>query len=197
MIQDNPTIYIPKFIEPARADAFFEMMLHIDWEQRPDAPRKEYWSNDFNHPYTYGRGHGIRTYQARPFPQAVSEIRQNILDLTSVNHEGCFCNRYDNQHDQLGWHSDDDPGIDHEDPISVVTLGQPRAIQWRRLISYQGVAPNAESERVSTVMLEHGSLFIMRPGMQFTHQHRIPKAGAIVGTRISLTYRSLAFGRPT
>jgi alkylated DNA repair dioxygenase AlkB len=115
-------------------------------------------------------------------PLPVSMVRGRLKNETGVYYEGCFCNRYDGQRDWLGWHSDDDPGIDHSKPIAVVTLGQPRAIQYRPI---EGTGPTRE------VLLEHGSLFVMAPGMQQTHMHRIPKAGHSVGTRISLTYRAL------
>jgi alkylated DNA repair dioxygenase AlkB len=40
-------------------------------------------------------------------------------------------------------------------------------------------------------MLSHGSLLIMPAGSQFTHRHKIPKAGRKVNPRISLTFRGL------
>lgn len=185
----EPTIYLPNFLSKEEADRHLTAMLAIDWEHRLDAPRKEYWSNDFDQPYTYGKRMGERTYLARPMPISVDRIREEILDKIGVYHQGCFCNRYDGERDWLGWHSDDDPGIDHNDPISVVTLGQSRVIQYRSIPGSESF-PNDE-RTPNGVLLEHGSLFIMTAGMQSKFQHRIPKAGARVGTRISLTYRSL------
>lgn len=184
----DPILFISDFLPKPEADKHLHAMLHINWERRPDAPRAEYWSNDFDRPYTYGRGAGVRTYQASPMPYSVDRIREEILDTTGVYHHGCFCNRYDDARDWLGWHADDDPGIDHEDPISVVTLGQARPLQWRPISSPDTPTMLADTR---TVLLTHGSLLVMRSGMQFTHQHRIPKASMVVGTRVSLTYRSL------
>lgn len=42
---------------------------------------------------------------------------------------------------------------------------------------------------VESLLLQSGSLCLMAPGMQDTHEHRIPKVGAIVGERISLVFR--------
>ncbi len=42
---------------------------------------------------------------------------------------------------------------------------------------------------ITKLKLGHGSLCLMQPGMQDTHQHRIPKAGFQCGERISLTFR--------
>lgn len=186
---NSPVLYVPGFLSRPEADHHLREMLAVDWEKRPDAPRSEHWSNDFDQPYTYGKGAGVRTYEARPMPKSVDTIREYVLDLTGVYHQGCFCNKYDGERDWLGWHSDDDPGIDHSDPISVVTLGQSRMIQYRTIEPAR--SPLSEETLPQGIMLEHGSLFVMRPGMQATHMHRIPKAGFVAGTRISLTYRSL------
>jgi alkylated DNA repair dioxygenase AlkB len=181
----EPVTYIKNFL--GYPDDFYLQMLDIDWERRADAPRSEHWSSDYNLPYTYGKRQGMRTYEAKAMPDTVRIIRDVIKITTGVYHQGCFCNRYNGERDWLGWHADDDPGINHQDPISVVTLGQARAIQ------YQAFDPETLKRigEPKEVMLEHGSLLIMHAGMQQTHYHRIPKAGFVAGTRISLTYRSL------
>ncbi len=43
-------------------------------------------------------------------------------------------------------------------------------------------------------IVEPGSLFIMPPGMQHTHEHRIPKGDRAMGGRISLTFRRFLEG---
>lgn len=180
----NPTIYYPNFVDPADKVWYF-VRLHneLPWERRDSTPRSEYWYNDFGRPYTYGRGAGVRTYEAKGLHPIIREVRDLLFDKTGVYFEGCFLNRYDGKKDALGWHSDDDPGINHENPIAVVTLGNGREIQYRPIGS-----PKTEKK---SVFLEPGSLFIMKAGMQQTHLHQIPKAATEVGPRISLTFRSL------
>lgn len=160
---------------------FDELWNELDWEKREDAPRKEYWSNDFNRAYTYGRGRGIRTYEARPWHENMLSIRAQVEEKLNTSFEGCFVNGYTGEHDWLNWHADDDPGIDHSKPIVVVSLGQSRNLQTRK---------NDRTE-VQTFFLDSGSMLVMPPGSQFTHQHRIPKVGHKVNPRISLTFRGL------
>ena len=93
----------------------------------------------------------------------------------------CFLNLYLNQRDYLGWHADDSPEMDDERPIVSVSLGAERDIQMKPI---DGTAADVE-----TIRLGHGSAFIMLPGVQDTHRHRIPKSGFVVGERISLTFR--------
>lgn len=182
----DPIIYVPSFYNKHLADTMFEDLQRIEWEKRPDAPRQEYWCNDFGQSYTYGKGRGQRTYQAKQFPEWVLAVRATLNNYHRVFYEGCFLNKYGDDHSSLGWHADDDPGIDHTKPIAVITVGQPRALQ---------IMPQNGPKDVAEVLLEHGSLLLMRPGMQQTHFHRIPKAGFKAGTRISLTFRGLIPGR--
>lgn len=184
-------LYVTDFIE--EPDRYYETLWHdLEWEQRPDAPRKEYWTNLFNRPYTYGRGRGERTYQPQPDHALIVEARHRIALATGHVLEGCFLNAYGTKRDWLGWHSDDDPGINHALPIAVITVGQGRNIQFRSVLE----PPNEKNTKglygpVQTIMLESGSLILMHPGMQQTHQHRIPKADFEAKPRISLTFRGL------
>lgn len=165
-------------------DAALQHLMAIDWVQRPDAPRKEYWDTTKGKAYTYGQGRGVRTYEPNTPDPIVADIREWLLLDLGVDFQGCFLNRYDTSKDWLGWHADDDPGIDHSKPIAVVTLGAGREINWK-LKEAKGV------DAIHKQFLSHGSLFIMPAGMQDTHFHRIPKADRPVETRISLTFRSL------
>lgn len=178
----DPVRYSPVFYSPSIADDVFNELLSLDWEKRPDAPRREYWCNDFGQPYTYGRGRGQRTYQARPIPKRVHSARMGMAAYGMGYFEGCFLNLYEDDRQALGWHADDDPGIDHTRPIVVITLGQPRVIQFKRQDGTGDVAG---------VLLGHGSIFTMLPGMQQTHFHRIPKASFRADARISMTFRGL------
>lgn len=55
---------------------------------------------------------------------------------------------------------------------------------------WQSAPPNGKQPVDQRVKLEEASLFIMPPGYQDTHLHRIPKHDRPCGWRISLTFRS-------
>lgn len=183
--------YVPGFI--ANPDEWFARLWNeLSWERRPDAPRREYWTNPYERSYTYGRGAGERTYQSQHSHELITIGRLLIEHEYGVNLAGCFLNGYETSRDWLGWHSDDDPNIDHSKPIAVITVGQQRAIQFREVLAApeKGVT-KGEYGPIQEQMLENGSLCLMPAGMQQTHQHRIPKAAIVVKPRISLTYRGL------
>lgn len=183
--------YIENFI-PDHKLWFDNLWTDLDWERRLDAPRREYWTNIYEKSYTYGRGAGRRTYEARPEHSLISTARTLISNNYDIYLEGCFLNGYENSRDWLGWHADDDSGIDHTKPIAIITIGAGRQIQFREvLIPAEKGITKGEYGPIFSLMLEPGSLCFMKPGMQSTHQHRIPKVDHEVGPRISLTFRGL------
>ncbi|UTC29379.1 alpha-ketoglutarate-dependent dioxygenase [Brevundimonas phage vB_BpoS-Bambus] len=183
-MSDAPVVYFDDFIAADMQEAGFLMLRDgLAWERRETAPRSEYWTNTFDRPYTYGVGAGERTYLPRPSHPFIDICRDQIEAEAGVRLEGCFLNLYHDGSDSLGWHADDDALIDHNRPIAVITLGAGRDIAFKR---------NQKGAHPERMLLEPGSLLIMRPGMQQSHLHAIPKMeDEPVGARISLTFRGL------
>jgi alkylated DNA repair dioxygenase AlkB len=173
-----PITYIPDFVDGPDA-VFVALRDGIEWERRDDAPRCEYYCNDFDQLYTYGRGAGVRTYCPKPYTDEILSIRQKLEELTGSSFEVCFLNRYLNQRDHLGWHADDSPEMCPKRPVVSVSLGVEREIWFK----------HKDGEEVEKLKLGHGSCCIMAEGMQKDFLHRIPKASFICGERISLTFR--------
>lgn len=173
--------YIKEFV-PDPEQAFERLKNELSWVRREQTPRSEYYYNKANVPYTYGRGRGIREYLPQPSHDVINEL---IMKLETYAHfEVCFLNRYHNQSDQLGWHSDNSPEMDDARPIAIISLGIEREIWFSKKDANE--KPIGEIEKVK---LASGSLCLMPAGMQDTHLHRIPKAGFECGERISLTFR--------
>ena len=166
------------FNSSVATERFNSLWNELEWVDVA-GPRREYYCHDNNAPYTYGRGIGTRTYQAQPYHPVLRAIRSEVEARAGCKFEVLFLNGYRDGSDHLGWHSDDSVEMDPNRPIAIVSLGARRQIMFREVGS-------AESERV---WLDHGSLCLMKAGMQSTHQHRIPKAGFVCGPRISLTFR--------
>jgi alkylated DNA repair dioxygenase AlkB len=181
----------PYYFRSGFGDIVLDDVLNsTPWIKVTDA-RLECFMSARTETYTYGEGRGVRTYTPVPYSPLVADIQRQLnrdgLERETLDdvymYNVCFLNRYDNAAMQLGWHSDDSPGMDHEHPIAVVSFGQPREIWWREK-GQTGVIPADQRQ-----LLEHGSIFVMPAGMQRTHQHRIPKGDKPMGLRVSLTYR--------
>jgi alkylated DNA repair dioxygenase AlkB len=187
---DAPVTYVKNFIDPKTATVYFDRLwAELDWQFRPNTPRREYWYNILNRPYTYGKRE-LRTYEPQAAHELITEMTDRIYVATGISFEGCFLNGYKDGLDSLGFHADDDPGIDHTKPIPIITLGQERVIKFRRVLvaGSDTVKPVFGDEE--KLLLEHGSVAIMEAGMQSTHQHAIPKSG-FHKPRISATFRGL------
>lgn len=141
--------------------------------------RREYYVNTIGATYTYGSGRGVRTYYPQPETELLTCLRSLVEDYFETSFEGCVLNGYENERDSLGWHSDDSHEMDAERPIVILSFGQERKIQFRRI----------GEKGVEEFTLPHGSLLYMPKGFQQEFQHRIPKGGHSMNERISLTYR--------
>ena len=173
--------YINNFVN--HLDTYYSELMSINWERRGDAPRYEYYCNDHDVLYTYGRGAGERTYYRQAYPHCVLSIRQQLEAKYNTTFDVCFLNRYDTSRDWLGWHADDSPEMDNDAPIITVSLGAERNIEFR----------HNETQEKQAIHLTNGSMLAMLPGFQTTSMHRIPKVGHEIGPRISLTYRKYKF----
>jgi alkylated DNA repair dioxygenase AlkB len=175
--------YISKWISPTCAERDFQRLFaEVPWLHVADT-RAECFMSPEPVSYTYGKGRGVRTYTSIPMAAGVDVILEKLNQgIGPLN--VCFLNRYENQQQHLGWHADDHTGTDHTKPIAVISLGAEREIWWRPTGS-SGVVPPENRQ-----LLESGSLFLMPPGFQAGHQHRIPKGDRVLGPRISLTFRA-------
>lgn len=176
---DVPIEYATRLDTSMDPDHIFAELLKLDWVEYVPA-RMEYYCGRNNMPYTYGQGRGTRTYDAQPIAPIIEEIWRHAENTAKCKFDVCFLNRYKTQSNYLGWHADNSAEMDDDRPIAIVTYGAVREI---------GFAPIGNLEEESRLQLAHGSICLMLPGMQDTHVHRIPKAGYVVGERISLTFR--------
>lgn len=175
-------MYYPKFVSEAIANEQLEYMWNnLDWYQVENTPRREYWQNVYDVPYTYGSGRGVRTYEARPWDSYCAGLMYSLNRTFDCNMNCCFINGYSDEKDSLGWHADDSPEMNDDQPIISVSLGEEREIFTR----------NNETKEITKYMLGNGSAFVMPPGFQNTHEHKIPRGGRPMGKRISLTYRNI------
>lgn len=163
-------------------DMVFAGLMELNWLEVTEA-RKEYFMSDEPRSYRYGTPPYDREYQSSPYSDTVKGIQTALNEIFERDYNVCFLNRYDTQQNQLGWHADDSPTMDHDHPIAVVSFGAAREIWWKPK-DQKGVVPPEQRQ-----LLADNSLFVMPGGFQRDHLHRIPKADRAVGCRISLTFR--------
>ena len=209
----SPIEYKSDFLSDADylADILWE---ELEWLRIETTPRYEYYHALNGADYTYGSGRGVRTYKSQPLHNKIEAIWRLAENAANTKFDVVFLNGYKDQSDQLGWHADDSPEMDDNRPIAIVSLGAEREIWFREKPLNNGDCTSCNGSGhydsngspkcgacdgtgkralpvIEKLLLGNGSLCLMQPGMQDTHQHRIPKAGKVVGKRISLTFRGV------
>lgn len=177
------TLYLPNWWQ-YDVEKTEQHLLELPWMTKRTA-RHEYFMSDKKLTYSYGKvDNQDVVYNAEPFTDLVGFMMDRLNTDLDAEFNACFLNKYDNEQQHLGWHSDDFAGMRHDQPIAVVSFGAERRI-W---VKEKGVAGNIPDEQ--KILLQKGSLFIMPEGYQDTHVHKIPKHDRPCGWRISLTFRS-------
>ena len=163
-IKDNPAFqdlkrgltpfYVPDFTGSVFQEAFDfkNHLLNLNWETRRTA-RHEYFMSDKFRSYTYGnRGLGEELYKSKPFTVEVAALLKAANKILGTEFNVCFLNKYDDEHQHLGWHADDFKGMRQDQPIAVISYGAEREI-WFKKKDYKGKVPPE-----GKCLLEDGSL---------------------------------------
>ncbi len=175
-------------------EVFNRLYNELDWKRYSSKPRKEYYCNDNDVPYSYGRSEYADTYFRSPYTDDILAIRSALEKELGVVLDVCFLNLYEDASEHIGWHADDSPEMDPDRPIVTVSLGAVREIFFKerpdaRKDKTVDIAVSNAGKKPDFVILENGSACIMPAGMQNTHLHKIPKNDKPCGPRISLTFR--------
>lgn len=183
-------LYVPGFVEPG--DLPQRLLVETPWVQRTESRLECFMANGDPYPYTYGTGRGERTYYSIPTSDLVEELRLRVNAYLAAERPswgpmtGCFLNRYDYERHHLGWHADNFKGMDHSKCVAVVSFGEEREFLYR-----ENPTPGTPRPAETSLVLGNGSLLLMEPGMQHTHQHRLPKGRrANMKPRVSATFRA-------
>jgi alkylated DNA repair dioxygenase AlkB len=184
-LPDSDITYFSNFLENKKAMAYFqELKSSVPWRQDEirvygklyPQPRLTALYGNNNRSYTYS---GI-VMKPLPFSETLLEIRNKISSLTNVEFTSCLINLYRDGKDSNGWHSDDEKELGKNPVIASVSLGQERYFHLRH---------KKLKQLKHKILLEHGSLLLMRGKTQHFWHHQIAKTRRPVGERINLTFR--------
>jgi alkylated DNA repair dioxygenase AlkB len=90
-------------------------------------------------------------------------------------------NLYHNGNEGMGWHSDDEKSLGKNNTIASLSLGTERKFSFKHKQTKQEVS----------LVLEHGSLLIMKDNTQSNWLHSLPISKSIIQPRINLTFRTI------
>ncbi|MEP0132588.1 MAG: alpha-ketoglutarate-dependent dioxygenase AlkB [Eudoraea sp.] len=184
-LPDSDITYFSNFLNCENANTYFELLKSsVSWRQDEirvygklyAQPRLTALYGTNNRSYSYS---GI-TMQPLPFSETLSDLKAKISVLTPANFTSCLLNFYRDGKDSNGWHSDDEKELGKNPVIASLSLGQER---------YFHLKHKKLKDLKYKILLEHGSLLLMRGSTQHFWQHQIAKTTKPIGERINLTFR--------
>ena len=116
------------------------------------------------------------------FTPILNSLKQKIETATKTTFTSCLLNLYRDGHDSNGWHADDEKELGINPVIASVSLGAERIFHLKH--------KNNKALK-HKLILQNGSLLMMKGATQHHWLHQIPKTKKPIGKRINLTFRFL------
>jgi len=184
--------YYPFVLHNEEAEDYMQTLSReINWKQEPIKifgrqimqPRLTALYGDPDRPYTYS---GI-TMTPSKWTATLLELKA-IADRLSGNvSSSVLLNLYRDGNDHMGWHRDNERMLGQAPIIASVSLGAKRKFQLRNYL---------HKKEIRTIILEPGSVLVMKGNTQQLWEHRLPKANKENMPRINLTFREVLHQQP-
>ena len=176
--------YLPRFYGKEESNHLLECLIRqVPWQQHKVkmydkevlTPRLNAWYGDVP-PDELSKNNAAGLVWTPELLQLKNKVEQK----TGIVFNSVLLNYYRDGNDSVAWHSDKDTLPGRKTEIASVSLGQARSFDFRnKKIPAQKYA----------IMLESGSLLLMKGDLQIYWEHRIAKSNLAMKPRINLTFR--------
>ena len=186
--KDGTVNYYRNVLTHNEANRYFDLLLqNILWRNDEAvifgkhivAKRKVAWYGDSDYLYTYSN----TTKQALVWTKELSDLKQKVEEVTRTKFNSCLLNLYRNGDEGIAWHSDDEKPLGENSIIASLSFGAERKFSFK----------HKHTKQTISVVLEHGSLLIMKDATQTNWLHSLPKSKKITRPRINLTFRTIVY----
>ena len=184
--KDGIVVYHKNLLTSQEANRYFDYLLNtIEWKNDQAfiygkliiTKRKVAWYGDTDFEYTYSK----TTKRALPWTKELVELKQMIEDKTGEKFNSCLLNLYHNGDEGMAWHSDAEKELKKNGAIGSLSLGAERKFTFK----------HKETKETISLILENGSLLVMKGTTQTNWLHRLPPTKLISTPRINLTFRTI------
>lgn len=178
--------YYGPVMDIAQANHYRDVLLNtIQWKNDEAVifgrhiitKRKVAWYGNEGYSYTYSN----TTKQALGWTTELLELKTLVEQLTGENYNSCLLNLYHNGDEGMTWHSDDEKSLGKDTTIASLSFGAERKFALK----------HRDSKHPVGLILQHGSLLVMRGTTQTHWLHSLPKSKRITTPRINLTFRTM------
>ena len=184
--QDGTVNYYGQILNKKQSDFYFEKLLEtLEWRndeaiifgKRIITKRKVAWYGDEPFEYTYSN----TSKYALPWTKELLELLQLTQNKTGEAFNSCLVNLYHDGSEGMAWHSDGEKDLKKDGAIGSLSFGAERKFAFK----------HKQSKETISILLEHGSLLMMKDTTQTNWMHRLPPTKRINKPRINLTFRTI------
>lgn len=183
---DGIVHYYGAIMDPKQADDYYrDLLKNIAWEhdaavifgKKLFTKRKVAWYGDRPFSYTYSQ----ITKTALSWTHSLLALRKRVEERTGETFNSCLLNLYHTGMEGMAWHSDGEKDLKPNGAIASLSFGAERKFAFKHKTS---------GEKISLI-LDHGSLLVMKGNTQTHWLHRLPPTKLIQAPRINLTFRTI------
>ncbi|MCC6289327.1 MAG: alpha-ketoglutarate-dependent dioxygenase AlkB [Chitinophagaceae bacterium] len=183
---DGIVQYYGRLFSKEKADYYLKSLLDtIAWRndeavifgKKIITKRKVAWYGDKPFEYTYSNIIKI----ALPWTNDLLDLKDITEQESGETFNSCLLNLYHNGDEGMSWHSDGEPDLKKDGTIASLTFGAERKFAFK----------HKQTKQKIELLLEHGSLLMMK-GITQTHWlHRLPPTKLVSKPRVNLTFRTI------
>jgi alkylated DNA repair dioxygenase AlkB len=184
--KDGIVNYYGKLFSRERSNHYLEVLLNtIEWKNDEAiifgkfiiTKRKVAWYGDYGFEYTYSN----TTKKALPWTKELLELKAIIEEKTGETFNSCLLNLYHSGDEGMAWHSDAEKDLKKNGAIGSISFGAERKFAFK----------HKETKELVSLILEHGSLLVMKDATQTHWLHRLPPTKSTLKSRVNLTFRTI------
>jgi alkylated DNA repair dioxygenase AlkB len=183
---EGTALYYGPVFTRAEADRYLQTLLDtIAWRQDEAVimgkhiftKRKVAWYGDQAFSYTYSN----TTRHALPWTTELLALKAVTEQRTGETYNSCLLNLYHSGEEGMAWHSDAERDLKRNGAIGSLSFGAERKFSFK----------HKKSEQTVSVVLQHGSLLVMKDTTQTYWLHRLPPTKLVTRPRVNLTFRTI------
>ena len=183
---DGVVNYYGNILKQSEAPYYYDVLLKtIEWKNDEAVifnkhiitKRKAAWYGDSNYAYTYSN----TTKYALPWTEELLELKILTEKITQATFNSCLLNLYHNGNEGMAWHSDDEKTLEKNGTIASLSFGAERKFSFK----------HKQTKETISLLLENGSLLMMKGATQTNWLHRLPPTSKIHTPRVNLTFRTI------
>ncbi|SIR25172.1 alpha-ketoglutarate-dependent dioxygenase AlkB family protein [Maribacter ulvicola] len=178
--------YFGKILNEEEAIQYLDALLsNIAWKndeaiifgKKIITKRKVAWYGEKPFQYTYSK----TTKLALPWTTELLELKSRVEKESGETFNSCLLNLYHDGSEGMAWHSDGEKDLKKNGAIASLSFGAERKFAFK----------HKETKEKVELVLEKGSLLIMKDETQTNWLHRLPPTTKSKHPRVNLTFRTI------